>query len=295
MEEGGGSRTRFGDSGGGEALRDTADLLSLLRRSVERFPALAATYRYARDRLALQAAVAQDTPFGFRLAGSKDAARGQFEPEETAFLAAILQRGDVFVDVGANVGFYTCLAASKGAHVVAIEPLSENLAYLYRNITENGFGDVEVFPLGVSDTPGLLSLYGGGTGASMLAGWAGATEAYRRTVATTTLDIVLSNRFSGRHLVIKVDVEGAELPVLRGAVSVLRAAPRPSWLVEIVLTENQPSGINAHFEQTFEMFWSHGYSAYTADKEAKPVLPEDVRGWVSQRRRSFGGYNYLFR
>jgi hypothetical protein len=161
-------------------------------------------------------------------------------------------------------------------------------------VSNNGFSNVEVFPLAVADAPGLLNLYGGSTGASLIAGWGASTEAYRTMAAATTLDILVSNRFEGRRFVVKIDVEGAELGVLRGAGSLLRAAPRPLWLVEIVLTEHHPSGTNPNFQQTFEMFWSCGYNARTADRSARPVSRADIAEWVASGRRGFGSHNFVF-
>ena len=59
------------------------------------------------------------TPYGFSLIGSSSMhhaamQRGDFEPEETALFSQIFDEVDVFVDVGANVGFYTCLARVRG-------------------------------------------------------------------------------------------------------------------------------------------------------------------------------------
>jgi FkbM family methyltransferase len=71
---------------------------------------------------------------------------------------------------------YTCLAASRGKHVVAIEPMASNLKLLYRNLVRNNFADVEVFPLALSSSGGIIRIFGDGTAASMLPGWAGASE-----------------------------------------------------------------------------------------------------------------------
>ena len=106
-----------------------------------------------------------ETPLGFKLrAGRAKANRmmqdGTFEPEETAVLQHHLARADVFVDVGANVGLYTCLARQMGKHVVAFEPQERNLRCLYSNLRSNGWPDVEVFPLGLGECPGLMPLYG---------------------------------------------------------------------------------------------------------------------------------------
>jgi len=72
------------------------------------------------------------TPHGFKLTGTNSIhhlamQKGTFEPEETLLFKDIFQGADVFVDVGANIGYYSCLARSSALHVIAIEPLAKNL------------------------------------------------------------------------------------------------------------------------------------------------------------------------
>jgi FkbM family methyltransferase len=241
-----------------------------------------------------------ETPLGFKLrAGSARANRmmqeGTFEPEETAVLQDHLARTDVFVDVGANVGLYTCLARRMGRHVVAFEPQEANLACLYSNLQSNGWSDVEVFPLGLGAQPGLMTLYGAsGPSASLVRGWAGYPSGRAQTIATSTLDIVVGTRFEGKRLLVKVDVEGAEYGVLRGAERVLRRRPRPTWMMEVCLTEFHPGGINPHFLETFERFWELGYEARLANRARRVVTPDDVRRWAAARRTDDGVFNYVF-
>lgn len=220
---------------------------------------------------------------------------GTFEPVETGLIGAFARTGKVFVDVGANFGYFVCLARRKGAHVVAIEPLRENLAVLYDNIAANGWGDIEIFPVGLSSKSGLAVLYGGGTGASFMEKWAGTSEVWKRTVAVSTLDIVLGDRFGGQEMLIKIDVEGVELQVIQGAARALVRTPAPVWLVEVTLTEHHPAGMNPVFREVFQVFWSTGYTAYAIGEAERVVTPADVERWVATRQRDFGHYNYVFR
>jgi FkbM family methyltransferase len=222
--------------------------------------------------------------------------RGDFEPAETTALQGMFESADVFVDVGANVGFYACLAASRNIHTVAVEPLSDNLDFLYKNVQDNGLSDrVEVFPVGVGSSFGLFRIYGWNTGASLLPGWAGVARSFHRTIPLTRLDVLLGDRFRGKQIVIKVDVEGAELEVLRGATATLDLQPRPRWLVEICLTENYPNGaLNPHFAETFDMFLTRDYVARTVGPDERVVGRDDVRRWVENRKRDFGTYNFIF-
>lgn len=247
-----------------------------------------------RNEVRAQRSRAIRSPLGFTLRGGGIQATADFEPHEVAFIQRELPACEAFIDIGANVGLYTCLACQAGkTTTIAIEPFPDNQRYLLWNLLDNDFGDVRVHPVALGAQPGLLTLYGSGTGASFISGWAGATQ--QTTVPVATLDsVVRGSGLIGQRMLIKVDVEGAELGVLEGAFETLAASPSPLWLVEINLHEHHPAGQNPDFEKAFQTFWAHGYSAVSVDAD-RPVTPAEVADWVSKGRRSFGGHNYVFR
>jgi FkbM family methyltransferase len=269
-------------------------MIQRFRRAVgARFPAMAAAYHSYRLTRESYATDLQQNVFGFQFAGTAAMQNGSFEAGEVAVIRQQLEKADVFVDVGANVGYYTCLARHNGVHVVAVEPFPRNLEQLYVNLGANGWLDVEVFPVALSDKGGVGSLFGGGTGASLLPGWAGTSDVWRTAIPLSTLDVVLGGRFEDQNLLIKIDVEGAEHQVLKGASATLARRQRPVWLLEICFTENQ-SGINPHFAEVFELFWQNGYRATTADADRHVITPAVVNRWLANKRRDQGYVNYLF-
>lgn len=269
-------------------------MLRKLKPYVERIPALAFTYRTLRDAYKFHRQRPLATPFGFMFFGNTVMQAGTYEPEETTFIRNLLDDTDVFVDIGANIGYYTCLSRSAGKHTISVEPLAQNLGYLYANLEANGWNDVEVHPVGLADRPGIATLYGGGTGASLISGWAGASSLLQRKIPLSTLDIVVGGRFSEKNMFIKVDVEGAEYDLLLGATNMLSKIPAPVWIMEIELTEHQPQGFNSKFSETFEIFWKHGYKSWTAEFDRREVMRKDIEDWVKAGEKGFGGRNYIF-
>ena len=257
-------------------------------------PELVAAYHQFRSSREMRKYKAKKTPHGFSLSGHGAMQDGAFEPVESDLLIRHFSTADVFVDIGAHIGYFTCLARSHKLRVVSVEPHPNNLKYLYSNILQNGWEDVEVLPIGLSSKPGLASLYGGGTGASFLPRWSGNSEVWKETVPVSTLDSVLGSRFSGKKLVIKIDVEGHEYDVLAGAAQTLDLRPSPVWMVEICLTEHHPDGMNPKFVEIFELFWSRGYTARTVEGQPRIVSKSDVVSWVGQGRKDDKVINYEF-
>jgi FkbM family methyltransferase len=265
-----------------------------IKALVEQSPTLAAGYRDATAWWRARRAAPHETPHGFAMRGDLAVASPGFEKEEVDWLLGRLDRFDLLVDVGAHHGFYTCLAGTRGKRVIAFEPNPGNLHYLLGNIVLNQLErNVEVIPVGLAAEPGVLRLYGRNTGASLRAGWNAQSPGDATFVAISTLDRHLDGVARDTRLVVKIDVEGAELGVLRGATRTLAREVPPVFLVEICFDENQTS-VNPDFRATFEVFWRAGYEACTVPEE-RPIIEGDVDRWLRQGRRDFGSYNVSFR
>lgn len=241
------------------------------------------------------------TPLGFKLRSGFHPAYelmriGQFEVEETEHLCRLLADADCFVDIGANLGYYTCLALSRGKPVIAFEPQAQNLHCLFQNLISNGWQDgVEVFPVALGARPGLLTLYGAsGPSASLVKNWAGYSPRHHQLVPVSTLDNVLGSRLPDRRLLIKIDVEGAEYQVLSGAHATLARKLKPMWLLEVCLHEFHPQGANPDYLAIFRLFWENGYQAYTATRTPALVTQGDVDRWLKDKFCDSGTFNYLF-
>jgi FkbM family methyltransferase len=276
-----------------------AFLKRLIRNSkpfVEQFPPLARTYRVLRD--------ATDgfrrlrcTPFGFKFSGSRSMEAGLFESDEVALIRRYLPQLDIAVNVGANTGYYCCIFLHSGIPVIAFEPLQRNLTRLYRNVAANGWASaIEVYPMALSDRSGLVPMYGTGTGASLIKGWAGVPEWFCRLVPSTTLDNVLGQRLAGKRALFLIDVEGSEKKVLEGAASQLGLRPMPMWIIEICATQCQPSGtkVNPVLLETFEVFWNSGYRAWTASRPHREITRQEVSRVMETEVDTLKSGNILF-
>jgi FkbM family methyltransferase len=139
---------------------------------------------------------------------------GSYECEMQTHVAREMKSGGVFYDVGANVGFYSLLAAVliDPGQVYAFEPLPANLAYLQKHLELNGIHNVSVFELAISDAPGTAFFEVEQTRAMGRLGTGGSLR-----VQTATLDALLRTEQIAPPDCIKMDVEGGEFRALLGA------------------------------------------------------------------------------
>lgn len=158
------------------------------------------------------------------------------EREQTSAFVAKLKQGEVFFDIGANVGYYTILGSrivgSRG-RVFAFEPVTRNLAYLHQHAVLNKASNVTIVPAACSDTVSLRIFSAGpnfATGhiSDKIGMETGAIDS-EYPVPTVTVDRI-AELMGVSPNVIKIDAEGAELSVLKGAQATLRSAKSKIFL-----------------------------------------------------------------
>jgi FkbM family methyltransferase len=162
---------------------------------------------------------------------------GLYEKEKMSAVFSLLRRGGTFVDVGGNVGDYSLLAArivGDAGRVICFEPGPANCLWIKKSIQLNGYKNVDLFEIALSDTVGEATLY--------LAEQCGfhsllKDQQERQTgviqIKTRTLDNILNEIGVQTVDVMKIDVEGAELQVLRGAFHTLEKNPQLILLLEL--------------------------------------------------------------
>ena len=150
--------------------------------------------------------------------------KGVYEPEQTRLFLESVQPGDTVWDIGANVGYYTVLAARKvgpDGRVIAFEADEENLRLLTRNVRSNECENVQIISAAVSDRIGEIAFISQRhtKGESAIAPDRDGGDARTRLVKCITLDSYASDTGTGPPSVVKMDIEGAEVMALEGAVT----------------------------------------------------------------------------
>lgn len=165
---------------------------------------------------------------------------GLYEPEIAREIARRLAPGDVFIDVGANVGYFSLLAAERvggGGQVHAFEPVPANCAMLREFAAMNRLGNIVARQVAVFDgtrasVPFHIPVGVGSSGWGAIA-TGGADGAGIAQVASTSLDEYVQTQDLARVRLVKIDAEGVEAAILAGARALLARADAPDVIAEV--------------------------------------------------------------
>jgi FkbM family methyltransferase len=200
------------------------------------------------------------------------------EKKETEFFKKLIEKGHIVIDIGANIGYYTLMAAArvgKNGRVYSFEPCSSTFKLLQENIKINKSENVVLSEMAVLDKEGNIELYlsektnTGSTSISFPTKYSGKKE----NVKCITLDKFIKEKKLKKVDVIKIDTEGAELKVLKGMEKLL-SVQSPKVLIEI--NEENLNALGSSKEDIYAFFRKLGYQAY--DIKTSKIIKEPIEG-----------------
>jgi FkbM family methyltransferase len=197
---------------------------------------------------------------------------GQLNPFETEYIKANVKPGDVFIDVGTFIdGWHSLLAAKEGAKVISFEPVSAYVKRFREQVELNNL-DIRIEPVALSDKNGTATFYDSG-GASSFSKEHGENvnkvPSKKISITAKTLD-----SYSLRPTMIKIDVEGFEANVIKGARKTL-AKYRPTLIMELEDKFLREAGSSA--KELLALLRSLGYSFWMFSNNGE-LLQYNERG-----------------
>ncbi|MGR8009645.1 FkbM family methyltransferase [Streptomyces hypolithicus] len=208
---------------------------------------------------------------------------GVWEPPLTRWLQRTLRAGDTFVDVGANIGYYSLLASGlveDSGRVVAVEASPDFHRVLSANIALNQVHNVRAVNEAVSDRAEVLHFTlasSANLGANSIVPYAGEAESHADVPARALPDILTPAELTTAR-VIKVDVEGAEGAVVRGLVPALRRL-RPDAELAIEITPQRLTELGDSAEQLLAALSAGGFHPYRLPNDYDAAsYPKAARG-----------------
>lgn len=199
---------------------------------------------------------------------------------EMSLLLHVLRKDDLFVDIGSNIGAYAVLAsAGAGANVVAFEPVQDTFKKLQRNIRYN---DVESL---VDAQNVCVGEFGGSC--DMTTEFGGLNRvANTKDKNTSKVQVVALNEFLGERcpLIMKIDVEGFEMPVLKGSHKFLNNSD-----LILLIVEHNNSGIRYGYsdEEVHRYITDHGFSTFCYNPFERTLVS-------TSNRINIDGHNTLY-
>lgn len=204
---------------------------------------------------------------------------GLYDYHEMNFLLRYLRSEDYFIDIGANIGIYTLLAASviQSGEIFSFEALSRNYDRLVENLALNQLNQVIAHRVAISDCEATAFLELGDQDST-----ASITDQIDPTnailVPTTTLNTIfrdiLNDQKLGRLTLGKMDIEGGELKALQGATSLLQKSLPPVWIIEILNGSDQKA--NHYSTNVVSFLEAYHYHLYEYDADTNNLTPTSL-------------------
>jgi FkbM family methyltransferase len=190
-----------------------------------------------------------------------------FEENEISFLNSFLREGDVFFDIGSNIGLFSLHASvivGKNGRVIAFEPAPDTYKKLIQNIKLNSIKNILPLNIGLSDKTDFLKLNVSNNGYDAWNSFALLSNNYynqKELVEVSTLDFFIQKNDISKINLIKLDVEGWELFVIRGGENYIKEAEDLVLLVEF--TEENAFAAGYYVHEIYDLLKQWGYQWYS--------------------------------
>ena len=196
-------------------------------------------------------------------------ALGVYEPWKFKLFCDLVRKNMTIIDVGANKGCFSLLATKlmgDYGRVLSFEPEPINCEWITRSIDANNYKGITLFQMALSDSDGKADLYiGEKSGFHSLLPPLDKPEPEKMTVIQKRLDTVLQENKISEVDLIKIDVEGSELQVLKGATETIKQNKN----LKIIMDLHPQKGVDIY--EICNFLLEHGYKLYNIDKEIIPI------------------------
>jgi FkbM family methyltransferase len=234
---------------------------------------------------------------GHLFIGSDEMTAGDFERCEYDYFRNSISNADIFINVGANIGYYVAAALHLNKKVVAFEPDINNFSILQKNvIISNNPDKCLLFNMGVGSKWDTLKIFHAGTGSSFIKGWANNSSSFYNNVGIVRLNDF--NFLNYKNLLFLVDVEGFESEVIFGATEIIKSdMVSQTWIIEIMtgdehisnksLAKNQLDLLYVFKENNFRLF-------FLSENGESEISFKNLEESISARRANYG-HNFIFK
>ena len=218
---------------------------------------------------------------------------GVYEPFETELVKKTIKKGDIVLDIGANIGYYTLLFAKlvgPSGKVYAFEPDPINFALLSKNVRVNGYTNVKLENKAVSDKTSKAKLYLSDSSAADHVIFDDNKDRRSIDIETTSLDDYFKD-FDGRIDFLKMDIQGAEGGAVKGSINLFQSN------ISKIFTEYYPYGLSSFGvepKEFLDLLINAGFKIYNMDDKKRKVEPITIKELLNKYSPEKGGYTNLY-
>jgi len=217
---------------------------------------------------------------------------GAYEPLETELVKKEVKKGDVALDIGANIGYYTLvLARIDGGKVFAFEPDPSNFALLKKNVEANGYKNVVLVQKAVSNQTGRARLYLSPTTPADHRIFDSGDGRQSVAIETVRLDDYFKN-FNGKIDFIKMDAQGAEGGVIQGMLNLLKKNHNVKIAMEFSPNLLQKNGTAP--ADCLNLLTGLGFKLFEIAEQEKEIRPVDIPWLLKVYTMDKKGHTNLF-
>jgi FkbM family methyltransferase len=205
-----------------------------------------------------------------------------FERNERKFLENFLRTGDIFIDIGANIGLFSLIASpriGKEGKIYAIEPTGKIYKRLCENVKLNHFNNIYCFQLALSDQQDILPFYISQTGYDA---WNSLAPPNSKDLFNQEFvkcekwdDFALENDLIGNVTMMKIDVEGWETHLLSGGFETLSRQDAPVLQVEFSDEAAQAAGSSC--VRLYHLLENLGFQMFIYDAKLRTLIHDPIR------------------
>jgi FkbM family methyltransferase len=211
--------------------------------------------------------------------------KGDFEYQEVQFLNSFLKPNDVFIDIGANIGYFSIIASKRVASngkVYSFEPTDKTYERLRQSLILNNCNNVHTYQVALSDKceqREFTTSTDGFDAYNSLGSPSQGASFSKDIVQTQTFDFFQKEHNIPTPTLIKIDVEGWEIPVIEGMKETLEKANAPFLIVEFTEDNAQLSGFTC--ADLYDLIISFGYSLYKYNWVRNELIKQDNKDYYS--------------
>lgn len=211
--------------------------------------------------------------------------KGDFEYQEVQFLNSFLKPDDVFVDIGANIGYFSIIASKRVApngKVYSFEPTDKTYKRLQESLKLNHCNNVQTYQIALSDKceQREFTVSNDGFDAyNSLGNPSQGANFSKNVVQTQTFDFFQKENNIPFPTLIKIDVEGWEIPVIKGMKETLEKENAPFLIVEFTEDNAQLSGFTC--ADLYDLILSFGYSLYKYNWVRNELVKQENKDYYS--------------